>query len=112
MTIGERAHASGRRAAEARATKASVRSPAPSPQVAATLDQQGIVNLPAASRKRVLPLFKRNPIVSKRIRLTILSAVVLVVVGGVAFFATRDSTASREQGLVGPKGPPPNNVRR
>jgi len=50
--------------------------------------------------------------VSKRIRLTILSAVVLVVVGGVAFFATRDSTASREQGLVGPKGPPPNNVRR
>jgi len=49
---------------------------------------------------------------SKRNRLIVLSAIVIVAVGSVMYVTTKDTTPLREQGLVGPKGPAPTNVRR
>lgn len=44
---------------------------------------------------------------NNRRRYAVLTLAVVVIVGGVAFLAARDSAPARQQGLVGPKGPPP-----
>lgn len=47
---------------------------------------------------------------SSKVRYALLIGVVTLIVGGVVYLATRDTTPAREQGLVGPKGPPPPKV--
>ncbi len=49
----------------------------------------------------------RSIAMSKRSRYAILIGAVVAIVGVVVYLATRDSSPPREQGLVGPKGPPP-----
>jgi hypothetical protein len=44
---------------------------------------------------------------SKSRRYAALIGAVVAIVGVVVFIATRDSTPPREQGLIGPSGPPP-----
>jgi hypothetical protein len=44
---------------------------------------------------------------SKSRRYAVLIGAIVVIVGVVVYVATRDSTPPREQGLIGPSGPPP-----
>jgi hypothetical protein len=49
----------------------------------------------------------RSIVMSKKSRYTILAGAIIIIVGVVIYTATRGGGAQREQGLVGPKGPPP-----
>lgn len=44
---------------------------------------------------------------NKNVRIAALVAAAVLIVGVVVYIATRGGTPPREQGLVGPKGPPP-----
>lgn len=57
----------------------------------------------SAAARRV----ERSIVMSKKSRYAILAGAIIIIVGVVIYAATRGGGGQREQGLVGPKGPPP-----